>query len=235
MNKYLVIAGIIFISFSCKDKNKVTKYYYDNGNLKSEVFFVSDSIGYLKKYSEKGNLIQEGTLLFDSIMDGHYNYFYADGQIWWQGKIKNNVIQDSCKWRWLECIKDKLKRVEIEGNPQELVVGNTYKFRLIMPEIHPQFYAVFGYDYQNIENHDIDDPYPYMFKCTENTGNSFVLMFMNRDGHFIIGNPEYHFFITPSKENKITALEEFGVGDTLSLFIQRTRSDGIIDTVQVYR
>ena len=111
MNKYLIIAGIIFISFSCKDKNEVTRSYHDNGNLKTEVFFVSDSISYLKEYSEKGDLIQEGILLHDSILDGHWKVFYPDGQLWWEGEVKNNVIQDSCKWNWLECIKDRLKRV----------------------------------------------------------------------------------------------------------------------------
>ena len=201
--------------------------------MKTEVFFVSDSISYLKEYSEKGDLIQEGILLHDSILDGHWKVFYPDGQLWWEGEVKNNVIQDSCKWNWLECIKDRLKRVEIEGNPQELVVGNTYKFRLIMPEIHPQFYAVFGYNYQNIENSDEDDPYPYMFECAKNTGSFFTLMFMNKDGYFIIGNPEYPFFITPAKENKMTPLEE--LGDTLSFFIQKTYPDGTIDTIQVYR
>ena len=231
MNKCLAIVGIILISFSCKDK--VTRYYYDNGNLEMEVFFVSDSISYLKEYSEKGNLIQEGTLLHDSIADGHWKVFYSDGQLWWEGEIKNDVIQDSCEWHWLECMKDRLKGIEIEGNPQELVVGNTYKFRLVMPEIHPQFYTVLGYNYQNIENPDTDDPYPYMFKCAENTGNFFILLFMNRNGHFMKGNPQFHFFITPSKKNKMATIEE--IGDTLSLFMRRTYPNGIVDTIQIYR
>lgn len=234
-NYYYILLIILFCLLSCKEKTK--KYYYDSGELRTEEFLINgnDSIAYVKKYYKSGTLIEEGILKYDSIMDGHWKIYYADGELMWKGEIKNNVIQDKYKWKWEECVADRLKGIEIEGNSKELVVGNTYKFRVIMPEIHPQFYQIVNINYQNIHDSTETDFYPYRFTCTEQNGNLLKIVFMNKEGHFVIGNPEYDFLITPSKENNITKFNELEVGDTVSVKVERKFSDGSTDTVVVYR
>jgi len=235
MKKYIIALFALFILFSCKEK--VERYYYDSGELRMEEFLIkdNDSITYFKKYYKNGVVVEEGTLKYDSIVDGFCKIYYSDGVLMWKGEIRNNVIQDKYKWRWNECIIDRLKGVEIEGDPKELVSGKTYKFRVIMPETHPQFYQLVDVNYQNINNSSELDPYPYIFTCNKENGNLFRIMFMNKAGNFVIGNPEYIFFITLSQTNHITKIDELKVGDKLSTDIERKVSDGTTDTVTVYR
>jgi antitoxin component YwqK of YwqJK toxin-antitoxin module len=129
MNKCKYVTLVVFILLSCGKKEK--KYYFENGTVSLEEIFINDSVTFVKNYSEEGNLIEEGTVKFDSIMEGQWKRYYADGQLWWEGEITNNIIQDEYKWRWEECVSNRLKGVEIDGNPKELVVGDTYRFRII--------------------------------------------------------------------------------------------------------
>ena len=238
MKKHLIVIFIILflVLFSCQEK--VTKYYYDSGELQTEEYLIkgNDSVIYVKQYYKNGTIKQEGMVKYDSIMDGHWKIYYADGKLMWEGEMKSSVIQDNCKWEWEKCVANIFKEIEIEGNHKELIVGDTYKFRVIMPEIHPKFYEIVNVNYRSIFNIEEDTYlYPYVFTCAEEDGNLFRMVFMNKDGTFIIGNPEYVFFITPSKKNKITGIEELEVGDTINVEIERTYSDGAIDTVMVYK
>jgi hypothetical protein len=225
----LIISAILLIS--CGEK--VKRHYYKSGELHAEEIFISDSTFYFKAYYKNGKIAQEGIVKYDSISDGHWKLYYADGQLWWEGEMKNSVIQDSCKWKWDECVANRLKGIEIEGNPKELVVGETYRFRVIMPEMHPKFYLVVDSHYKNIEAPD--DIFPFVFECTLENDNLFRLMFMDKNGRFKIGSAEYVFYITPSKEKKITNPEEMEVGDTICIALERKFSDGTTDTIIVYR
>jgi hypothetical protein len=234
MKNYLVLlTAFAFLLLSCKDK--VKKYYYDSGELYAEefVFKGNDSIIYIKEHYKNGVVKQEGHVKNDSIKDGHWKYYYADGSLRWEGKIINSVIQDDCKWQWEKCVTSRLKGLEIEGNPTEFIVGNTYKFRVIMPETHPQFYILVDKNYQSLENTDEDQIYfPYKIKCAD---NFIILIFMNEDGIFTSGNPSYAFFISPSKTNKIKNFYDFQVGDTVGYVNIRTYSDGTQDTIKTYK
>lgn len=235
MKKYLIAFVTLFILFSCKEKIK--KYYYDSGELRTEEFSIknNDSITYFKKYYKNGAVLEEGYLNNDSVVDGLMKIYYADGTLMWKGEIRNNVIQDDYKWKWKDCIKDRLQGVEIEGNPKELICGKSYKFRIIIPDLHPQFFDVVDVNYKSIHNSSDTDFYPYKFTCKEYMGNVFRIIFMDKSGHFIIGKSEYIFFITPSKKNHIIKFDELKDDNVLSVKMERKFSDGTTDTVSVYR
>ena len=235
MKKYLIAFLTLFILLSCNEK--VKRYYYDSGELRTEEFPIKDNdkITYFKKYYKNGVVLEEGYLKDDSILDGEMKMYFADGELLWKGVIRNNVIQDDCKWKWIDCIKDRLQGVEIAGNPKELISGESYEFRIKMPDLHPQFYEVVDVNYKKIENSSNNDLYPYRFNCTKLMGNVFRIVFMDKSGQFITGKSEYVFFITPSKKNHITKFDELKNGNILSERKERKFSDGTIDTVTVYR
>lgn len=235
MKKYLIAFATLFILFSCKEK--VKRYYYDSGELRTEEFPIknNDNITYFKKYYKNGVLLEEGYLKNDSIIDGEIKIYYADGELRWKGEIRNNVIQDNFKWKWIDCIKERFQGVEIEGNPKELISGKTYKFRVIIPDLHPQFFDIVDVNYKSIHNSLDTDFYPYKFTCMKFQGNVFRIIFMDTSGHFIIGKMEYAFFITPSNKNHITKFDELKDNSLISVEKERKFSDGTTDTVTVYR
>lgn len=186
---------ILIILNSCG--NGVKKVYYDTGELfyeKQSLPDNNDSIFYLKEYYKNGHLKHEGLLRDDSIMEGHWKLYYADGILRWEGEYKNSVIQHdaySQDWTWPN-MERYFKGIEVEGHPKNLVVGKTYNFRVEMPEIHPKFRLVVDDEFKDLKNPDNSDLYPYRMTPVK-SGKYFInIVFMNKDGYFIVGNPMLH-------------------------------------------
>jgi hypothetical protein len=242
MKKYLITITIILSLFSsCSNKTK--KYYYDSGELSRDELCINDSMTYIKDYYKNGIIETEGMIRGKDttneilIMNGNWKLYYSDGTLQWEGEIINNVIQDEYIWNWEKIVEKRLKGIEIEGNPTEFIVGKNYKFRVIMPETHPKFYLVFDDNYQNLKNNENDyELFPYVYKCTEESINLLIIVFMNSDGSFVNSRAyTYPFLLTPGRKNNFKRMEEIQVGDTLKMVKEITHDDGTIDTVIVFR
>ncbi|MFB6343585.1 hypothetical protein ACE1ET_17815 [Saccharicrinis sp. FJH62] len=185
-----IMVCIIF----CSCQQKVLKTYYDTGELKVEKFLKggNDSIIYFREYFKNGNIKQEGTIRNDTVMDGHYKLYYADKKLLWEGEIINNVIQDRHKWQWNQC-KDCFQGIEIEGDPDQLIPHQVYKFRVNMPKVYPRFYDARDEDFYSLANQDTKSvyTYPYVFAFNPNKNGEYIIkiVFMKRDGNFIVGSP----------------------------------------------
>ena len=183
---------LLFLSSCTKDKS-IKRYY-----PKEEITYIatpinnSDSVFYAKWYYKNGKLAQEGMVIKDSIFEGLHKLYFEDGVLQWEGYYKNSVIQGEYKkdFTWVG-VEKYLQYLEFEGHPTKLQIGDTLKFRVIMPEVHPQFYMVYDLDYNLLYN----DENPYLFTCKyipkEKGKIYFRIMFMDKNGAFVVGNPEF--------------------------------------------
>lgn len=189
--KNLLIILLIILN-SCGEKTK--KVYYDNGELFYEKHSLpdnNDSIFYTKEYYRNGNLKQEGLLRDDSIMEGHWKLYFSDGVLRWEGEYRNSKIiheKYSKNWKWVN-MDQYFKGTEIEGNPKRLIVGKTYNFRIDMPTVHPKLYIVVDVNFRNIKKTENYEMFPYSFTPTKSGKYFFRIVFMNKAGYFIVGNP----------------------------------------------
>jgi antitoxin component YwqK of YwqJK toxin-antitoxin module len=189
-NIYFVLLLILFSS--CKEKIK--REYYDTGELKFEERYLSnynDSNFYVTRYFRNGKIQHEGLIRNDSIREGHWKMYFDDGVLKWEGDFKNSVIQHqqySKNWTWPN-MRQYFKHIEIEGHPNHLIKDRIYNFRVIMPQIHPNLYAVLDSNFQTIFNPNNSDSYQYRIQPKKSGVDFINILFMNKDGFFIVGNP----------------------------------------------
>jgi hypothetical protein len=188
---YLMLCVLFIFCFStCKHKTKQEQLLDDGRLLITE--YVNDSINYVKIFYQNGNLHLESFVKYDSIVEGKYREYYPDGTLWWEGEYKNSELQSEYKkdWTWDGAYK-YLKGIEKKENPR---IGQPYKFRIVMPEIHPYFYMVTDEDFNVLQNTDDDaDLYPWVYTPTEKGEIILQIVFRNKDGFFIVGNPMINF------------------------------------------
>ncbi len=193
--KYLLILLCITLLLSCK--GKVDSTYYESGELFIEKYRLQNEKGdfLIKEYFKNGQIRQKGILKNDSVPNGKWTIFYADGKLRWDGYIIDGVIQHdkfSHNWMWPNC-SNFLENIEIEGNPEKLNVGKTYNFRVIMPDIHPKLYIMVDDSYEPIRLREKNNEvFPYTFTPV-NIGSYFIqFVFMNSEGEFLVGNPSFY-------------------------------------------
>lgn len=198
-NNYIFIISIIIVFISsCKQETERT--YYTTGELRTERYLENekDSISYFFEFFKNGQIKQEGFVKSDTIMDGPYKLYYEDGRLLWSGMINNGEVQDEYLWRWSKCEKC-FEGIEIEGDPDSLIENNLYRFRIIMPKVHPRFYSACDNNYKSLVNpdKDISYTYPYIFQFSPDKNGVFTIriVFMDKNGNFIIGNPSIEYRI----------------------------------------
>ncbi|GHT35524.1 hypothetical protein FACS189434_13450 [Bacteroidia bacterium] len=189
MKNIITVICVFVFCFSCSKPPQ--KHYYDTGELKSVYYPINDSIGFVKWYYKNDSIEQEGFIRNDSILEGFHKMYYSDGVLHWQGYFKNSVIQGDYKWNWEKYVKAYYQGIEVEGHPKEFFAGNTYKFRIVMPEIHPQLYDVVDTAYNLLDNEENPDLYPYVFKFTKSGVYHFYILFMDKEGNFSSRNPRW--------------------------------------------
>jgi len=184
---------LLFLFLSSCGKDKSIKKYYPTG----EIDFVatpinnSDSVFYAKWYYKNGNVEQEG-IVINNLYEGLYKIYFEDGILQWEGNYKNGVIQGGYEkdFTWAG-VEKYLQYLEFEGHPTKLQIGDTLKFRVIMPEIHPKFYMVYDLDYNLLYNDENPGLFTWKYIPTETGRIYFRFMFKNKDGAFVVGNPEF--------------------------------------------
>lgn len=190
--KYIILIFALLILFSCKKK---TKYeYYESGKLKYEEHFLSnknETVFYVKKYYLNGKIEHEGLIRNDSIREGKWKMYFGDGELRWEGNFKNSVIQHqqfSKNWTWPN-MKQYFKGLEIKGNPKRLIKDSLYYFRVIMPQIHPNLYAVVDSNFQVCFSNENQDTFQFKMQPKKSGIYQVNIVFVNKDGVFLIGNP----------------------------------------------
>ena len=183
---------LLFLSSCVKEKSK--KQYYRTG----EIFYIatpinnSDSIFYGKWFYKNGSVMQEGMVKNDTILEGHHKMYFEDGVLQWEGNYKNGVIQGGYEkdFTWVG-VEKYLQYLEFEGHPTKRQIGDTLKFRVIMPEIYPEFYMVYDLDYNLLFNDENPGLFTWKYIPIETGRIYFRFMFKNKDGAFVVGNPEF--------------------------------------------
>ncbi len=189
MNKSIFLLIVLFVLISCQQQTK--KYYYDTGELKYESYDIDkkNRIYHIKAYYKNGFLKEEGNMKGKGRPDGHWKEFYSDGVLKWEGdySIGHVVIPKN------ESYPDFVHmpaRLGIEGNPKALKIGQKYKIRLYMEKVHPSMYVVSYENFIEVPTNP-NDPDKYPFIITPNkTGEFYVwIVFPNKDGIYLAGNP----------------------------------------------
>jgi hypothetical protein len=194
MKKYIFISFLIFFLISCHQKK--VKRYYDTGELKYEKYFSSKDSNtfYVKEFYKNGVLKQEGNIKKYNLPVGHWKENYSDGVLKYEcdyidGKAQLQNLTQNGSWPNLEYIS-KNSKFEIVGNTDTLKIGHQYKLRLLMKNVCPEMYIILDKNLEILkQNQEDSDRYPFIYTPNELGKIYFLVVFSNKDGYFILGNP----------------------------------------------
>jgi len=163
--KFVKIAGVIvicFFAFACKEK--VTKFYYNTGELYMERFDVGKDSAYYydKSYYRNGQLKDKGYTLKDNKPQGHWMSFYSDGYLKWEGDFSNG-------YRVYKNIDYTKLPVTVSSKDDSCItINKPFEFRIYIEGIHPEDYIVTKDILGEVKVSDIyNDDYPYTLVLTE--------------------------------------------------------------------
>ena len=144
INYFLIISLLLFL-FAC-NHNKINKFYYDSGELRHETHLIDKQkqIYYRTFYYRNGAIEAEGTVLEDGeylLPNGEWKEYFSDGALKWSGERRKGDIVISKTEKMPDFVRLPIK-LEIEGMPKILKVGETYKIRTFVEGIHPSIYDV---------------------------------------------------------------------------------------------
>ena len=184
---------------ACQQKgNYVEKLYYDSGELEFLCERVNDSTLYVIEYYKNGNKKSETTYV-DSMAKGKASEYYSDGTLKWEGEYYDGKM---IAWEGDSIDVPNLKMyLDIRGDVDTLIAGQSYEIRTYVKGIHPKLYMVgVGAEncscHENIENKDM---YPD-FIIPKNEGTVYVcLNFPDKNGTVIVGKYQ-RCFVVPVKE-----------------------------------
>jgi len=181
---------LIGLLMSCHQNKKT--FYYASGELKYELILTNKEkqIYYCHAYYINGKLKEEGTTNSKGLHINHWKEYYSDGLLKWEGDFSSDgqlIISDNDKW---PDFVHKPARLGINGNSRKLKLGKSYKIRLFMTSIHSKMYIVVDQNFKEIPTNSIDKD-RYTYRITPNKIGSFYIMvvFPNKDGNFLVGNP----------------------------------------------
>jgi len=179
----IIIVTLSIVCISCK--NEIKKEYYSTGELKYENSILNDSTAYLRVFYKNGKIQKEGKLNLKNQRIGHWKDYYSDGLLYWEGDYIDGHLFISKPGEWPD-YKKMSTQLEIYGNPDTLIVGNSYKIRIFMTSVDPTAYLVTYADYSEVEvNRENPDEFPYII-TPKKTGRFEVLMtFPNELGKYI--------------------------------------------------
>ena len=188
MKKYIFIAILLLVLISCQQQTK--KYYYDSGELKYETYDIDkrNYIYHIKTYYKNGYLKEEGNNKGKGTPDGHWKEYYSDGVIKWEGDYSIGHIINPKNGSYPDFVNMSAK-LNIKGHPKALKLGQTYKIRLYMKNVHPSKYVITNENFTEVRaNPNDSDKYPYIITPIK-TGNFYIwIIFPNNDGVFLVGN-----------------------------------------------
>jgi len=186
--------ALIGLLMSCQQNKK--SFYYDSGELKYDLNLTNkeQQIYYCHAYYKNGNLKEEGPTNRKGLHINHWKVYYSDGVLKWEGNFSSDgqlIISDNDKWPDFVHMP---ARLNINGNPKGLKKGQTYKIRLFMKSVHPTMYIVVDQNFKEIPTNSVDkDRYPYQITPNK-IGNFYIMVvFPNKDGAYLVGNPSIVF------------------------------------------
>ncbi|MDR0874117.1 MAG: hypothetical protein LBN27_11735 [Prevotellaceae bacterium] len=184
---YFLINILLLFLFACTN-NKTEKFYYDSGKLWYETYLVDEQkqTYHCTVYYKNGVVESEGTVLEDGTQNGEWKEYFSDGVLKWIGRIDTGhyVIRTKGMPDFIHLPA----KLEIEGNPKVLKIGETYKIRTIVEKVHPSIYRILVNVPNNIEKNKEDpDRFPSVI-TPQKIGKMYItLVFPNKDGYLIVG------------------------------------------------
>lgn len=204
MNRMMVLSTLLIVLMSCQQNTK--KHYYKTGELKYETYNIGrkGNIFHVNEFYKNGVLKAEGNC--KDITEGknipidHWKEYYSDGVLKWEGDYNDagqRIISKNGKWPDFVHLPAHLA---IDGNPDSLKVGYSYKIRILMPSVHPSLYIVSYENFKKIPlNPENPDKYPYII-TPQKPGKLYILLvFPNKDGYYIAGSPMLSFELNVEK------------------------------------
>jgi len=202
---YFLVVPLLLLLLAC-NHNKTDKFYYDSGELWYETYLIDKQkqIYHCTVYYKNGVIESEGTVLEDGTRDGKWKEYFSDGTLKWNGFMNKGNIVISKTEKMPNFIQLPL-RLEIEGNPEVLKVGEAYKIRTIVEGIHPSIYDVLvSYpDSRKVENNkdrkffthiskneEDSDRFPFVVTPKAAGKMYIMLVFPNEDGVLTFGIDE---------------------------------------------
>lgn len=183
--KYIYILFILVLFSDCK--SPITKLYYEGGELEAIIERFENNLQYAKYYYKNGNLKAVGHFDKDDFYVGEWSEYYADGVLKWKGKFERGKRIDLINGKWPD-FKSTNGYLDIEGRPKILKLGESYKVRIILPDIHPDILLFTDKEYNEIQqNTDVNtfETYPYLIK-PDSIGELILLLTLpNEKGEYI--------------------------------------------------
>jgi hypothetical protein len=198
-NKYVILLILIEILIACQPKTK--KMYYKTGQLWVEQTLINkkQKIFYSRIYFPNGTLQREGYVFEGGRSEGHWKEYYSDGVLKWEGDYDHGQLVISKDGKWPDFTKMPAQ-VSIEGSPDILKLGQSYKVRILMPQVHSSLYIVVDENKHKIpENKDDPEKYPYVITPNATGKIHYFILFPNKNGYFIMGNQMRIFELTVQK------------------------------------
>jgi hypothetical protein len=186
MKKKYVIIILITLLISCHSKTH--KHYYKTGELWYETQDINKELYYIKAYYQNGNVKEEGANGVGNHPQGHWKEYYSDGVLKWEGDYDQGqrIISKDGKWPDFTKIPSQ---ISIEGSPEILKLGQSYKVRILMPQVHSSLYVVVDENKHKIpENKEDPEKYPYIITPNIIGKVHYFILFPNKDGYYIMEN-----------------------------------------------
>lgn len=188
---------IVLVSLSIISCSRTNNRYYESGELKCKITQINDSVSFCTGYYKNGVIKDEGYLFCDSLLDGHWKEYYADGVLKWEGEYERGHVvfgKDEEIDNWI----NKSIEVDIENDLTTYQLLDTLCFRLRIKGIHPDWYAVSVSTKNNYPDHEIllksnieDCVYPFQvtilpkyiqYNKEQSPYIEIIVFFMNKDG-----------------------------------------------------
>jgi hypothetical protein len=167
--KTVVLIVVFFFMLACREK--VTRFYYDTGELQIERFDVGKDSAYYyyKGYYKNGQLKDKGHTLENNISQGPWMMFYSNGHLKWKGNYSNGYrVYKKVDYSKLEAI--------VSSNDPYISINKPFKFSIYIEGIHPEDYIVTKDIFGKVEVSDIyDDDYPYTLTLTKEEADSLCV------------------------------------------------------------
>jgi hypothetical protein len=171
MKYFIYFLGIIFITLAC---NRITKTYYDTGELKGVCRKINDSVYFAKYYYKNGQLKEEGyytTIEDGDIANGFHKYFYSDGTLKYQGNFIYGYPEYILEKKPIEYYNKLNRRIVSKNGSNFIKIGEPWSFRIILTDCCPMHYAVTDENCNLLNDGDWDDlfdnDFPYTILITQ--------------------------------------------------------------------
>lgn len=153
-SNFIVIILFVQLFISCQNERE--RVYFNTGEVYCEK--INEHTNYYRYYFKTGEIFIEG-MCIDSLEEGLWKRYYSDGTLCAEAIFHKGKIDS------LEQILSESKYsvvLEFENNPNEIKVGSTYHYRVIMHGLWE--FSIITPSKLGVPSADRRDDFPYKIK-----------------------------------------------------------------------